>query len=613
MIYKTNKYLNADASSERSVMVDYYWSAKSYFFLLLKWLYEKRVHIENKHFYAEFTRTIEGTETTIREHIQKIYNIKTELSLRNLNDFETLSSYNKWNGSQAGQIYHSLIYDSMYKEKLAKNSYIALRKQLLDILYPKTKYRILSNKIDKIKQTDYKTINEYMEKILQELEGYIHVNELTRKEVERKQEEIFFKGLGAHTTIKITDQRLKTASFEEVINFLSELEETIIAQLTDAKQYCATTISDSKVKKTFSNKKWCKYHQSKFHNTKDCSLHRNDKEPKNNLLISELKTITQDGIKIQGKLNSKKLQFFIDTGATYNYIHKKLLKELDLKPIEAKPVTMIFGSGTKETTSLSVETKLALDEKEFFVKFYVLERIPEDLIIGYEFLVANNAILNINKRMLVLENNKKIPFIDAEKSTKESLDEILYETTLYERISTDIFGPFKYYEQKDNSTPEEKTGYILTISDIFSRETKLFFFKSFKTRQIIESIIYWTKIKEQPKHVISDNGRQYTSSALKNYFEEVGINHILIPTYAPKSNGISERINQTIAFILSINKNQTYSTSHKGNTVYKRNLTASKLDRKYGPKRLIEEVGSKGNWVRLKGDKTWTHIRNLKF
>lgn len=232
----------------------------------------------------------------------------------------------------------------------------------------------------------------------------------------------------------------------------------------------------------------------------------------------------------------------------------------------------------------------------------------------------------------------------------------------FERISTDIFGPFNL--ENYLSSERKKVGYILTITDIYSRLTKLKFLYKIDSASVIDGIEEWISTHKKPKVIISDNGRQYISNEIEDYLLDQDIKHILVPIYTPSSNGISESINKTISFMLSINKGETihktitmietvinynYNRSIKSspmaviqginsydpvarilefknpfseNIIYKvnvgdycreRNYMAKKLDHKYSNRKRIEEVSRRGYWVKLQGNKRWTHLKNLKF
>ena len=49
-----------------------------------------------------------------------------------------------------------------------------------------------------------------------------------------------------------------------------------------------------------------------------------------------------------------------------------------------------------------------------------------------------------------------------------------------------------------------------------------------------------------PNHIVTDNGVQFTSHKIKDYFAERGIKHSTTALYHPQGNGLVERINRTI-------------------------------------------------------------------
>ncbi|MGL5898737.1 MAG: hypothetical protein ACRCZW_03590, partial [Lactobacillaceae bacterium] len=234
-------------------------------------------------------------------------------------------------------------------------------------------------------------------------------------------------------------------------------------------------------------------------------------------------------------------------------------------------------------------------------------------------------------------------------------------TKPFERISIDIFGPFNL--QNYDHAGKKESGYILTITDIFSRYTRLYFNYKIDSKKIIEKLIEWRTLYGKPKCLISDNGRQYTSNILKEHLTKEDIIHSLVPIYSPKSNGISESINKTIAFMLSIKKgkrikdiikviektininyNRTLSAApftiinkyspydpfkrrielqNKLNNlpiikfklndmVYYKDHKSKKLEQKYRGKKKIVYIGNKGRWVKLEGENNFRHVSDLK-
>ncbi|KAF9761440.1 hypothetical protein NGRA_2646 [Nosema granulosis] len=124
----------------------------------------------------------------------------------------------------------------------------------------------------------------------------------------------------------------------------------------------------------------------------------------------------------------------------------------------------------------------------------------------------------------------------------------------FERITTDIYGPFPITDFKSENLRE--TGYILTITDVFTRYTKLHFSERINADIVIKELESWCANFSKPEIMISDNGKQYVNAKLERYLKIKDIKHLFIPEYTPSSNGISERLNKTISFILTINKDK---------------------------------------------------------
>lgn len=232
----------------------------------------------------------------------------------------------------------------------------------------------------------------------------------------------------------------------------------------------------------------------------------------------------------------------------------------------------------------------------------------------------------------------------------------LISSGLWKTISSDIVGPID--ASRYNSSNTKSKFYILTITDIYSRFTQINIIYSISTKEVKKAFELWFFKFEMPKNIITDNGRQYVSTELKRLFKENNINHILIPSYTPSSNGISERINRTINEILRIYKkkkpkelieimhrrlNQTYNNSlksipylvtekkvlpeaikqveklrdvtliKKGDKIYLRNFkNKNKEDDLYDGPYTVQEIGKKGNWLRVNGSSEWFHIKNIK-
>lgn len=67
---------------------------------------------------------------------------------------------------------------------------------------------------------------------------------------------------------------------------------------------------------------------------------------------------------------------------------------------------------------------------------------------------------------------------------------------------------------------------------------------------VIHEIKRWIKRYGPPETILSDQGRQYTATEYQSELSKQGVKRILCSAYSPTSNGMAERINQIITFVL---------------------------------------------------------------
>lgn len=122
-----------------------------------------------------------------------------------------------------------------------------------------------------------------------------------------------------------------------------------------------------------------------------------------------------------------------------------------------------------------------------------------------------------------------------------------------EKIATDIIGPFESKEFRTNFTTQKF--WILTIIDTFSKYTKVFPITTLESKNACSIFRKeWIDKEGKPQCIISDQGRTYISKRFKMFAESENIKHIINSPYNPQGNGIAERINKEILFIMRIFK-----------------------------------------------------------
>lgn len=118
----------------------------------------------------------------------------------------------------------------------------------------------------------------------------------------------------------------------------------------------------------------------------------------------------------------------------------------------------------------------------------------------------------------------------------------------FEHVSTDILGPIPtdYFPGKHT----HKKFWVMTMVDRCTRWTCLYGIYDISPKTIIKCLEKWIETYGPPKTVLSDQGRQYMATEFKEALLAYEITHSVCSAYNPTGNGISERLNPTIIFVL---------------------------------------------------------------
>jgi hypothetical protein len=106
-------------------------------------------------------------------------------------------------------------------------------------------------------------------------------------------------------------------------------------------------------------------------------------------------------------------------------------------------------------------------------------------------------------------------------------------------VAIDILGPL----------PRTKKGnqYLLVIADRFSKLVRTVPLSRITAASVAWAFMeQWVYLYGPPRHLLSDNGRQFTSDFFKTCCKAMGVQHIFTSAYHPQANGQVERFNRTI-------------------------------------------------------------------
>lgn len=93
--------------------------------------------------------------------------------------------------------------------------------------------------------------------------------------------------------------------------------------------------------------------------------------------------------------------------------------------------------------------------------------------------------------------------------------------------------------------------YIFAVVDAFSKFVWLYATKSTSAIEVIDRLKKQSIVFGNPRRIISDQGSAFTSKEFEGYCQGENIEHSLITTGIPRSNGQVERLNRTLIPLLT--------------------------------------------------------------
>ena len=115
----------------------------------------------------------------------------------------------------------------------------------------------------------------------------------------------------------------------------------------------------------------------------------------------------------------------------------------------------------------------------------------------------------------------------------------------FDRIGIDFLGPL----------PETENGhrYILVITDYCTRWTEAFATKNIKAETVAKILIAEIICRYlAPREILSDQSRNFLSKTVSEICKYFKINKINTSAYHPSTNGLTEKINDTLCKMLSV-------------------------------------------------------------
>jgi transposase InsO family protein len=160
------------------------------------------------------------------------------------------------------------------------------------------------------------------------------------------------------------------------------------------------------------------------------------------------------------------------------------------------------------------------------------------------------------KKMVEKDMVKGLPITTEDINAATEMCEVCNKTKLtrlpFPASTTKTSAPLELIHMDLCGPLEESLGkskYFATYLDDFSGYSAVVLLKNksdtFKATMDIFAL-YETQLEKKIKAVRTDNGGEYTSNQLEDYFKEKGVEHQTTMAYTPQQNGKAERLNRTL-------------------------------------------------------------------
>ena len=131
-------------------------------------------------------------------------------------------------------------------------------------------------------------------------------------------------------------------------------------------------------------------------------------------------------------------------------------------------------------------------------------------------------------------NNNMIPLEHKAKALKTN--------HIFQRVGLDIVSGF----------PTTDLGYckILVIVEFMSKHVSIFPLKTKSAPEVAENLWLWIPRFGPPATILTDLGSEFINKTVENLINKLGIERRVTSPYHPRTNGLTERMNDTVTMVL---------------------------------------------------------------
>lgn len=238
-----------------------------------------------------------------------------------------------------------------------------------------------------------------------------------------------------------------------------------------------------------------------------------------------------------------------------NLVSPAVLDDHGISTIFGKQVCKLVKQNNNETIGCAYRDNSGLYKLDGFVKRCVKAQASVNAVSGLELWrrrlghLSYKAVKETAKGDSTIDLSAKaddidcMPCIEGKKNNRPHQGKLVKEDAkVGDTIFSDVCGPF-------STRSLGKVKYFVTFVDGKSRYLEVMILK--KKSEVFACVKKYVAMMANQhgisiKKFYSDNGGEFCNNAMAEYFDSKGIIHIKTAPYNPMSNGIAERINQTL-------------------------------------------------------------------
>ncbi|KAI4293378.1 hypothetical protein PAPHI01_2652 [Pancytospora philotis] len=299
-------------------------------------------------------------------------------------------------------------------------------------------------KLEKIHVRNFGTITEYYRNCL---ELFKTADLCVSKEnvlTDREKVRLFNRGLASW--MRLEAARIEGKTMEETVKMIEKLER-------------AKTEHETRTfkPKQFPSSRYCTYHRSTSHDTRDCrtTRHREDTgkhgegitkqdgDEKANIIFEKRTSMTKATVKTQ--IEEREVEALCDTGATCSIVRRELCDELGLKKIQLDvPRRVELADGKRVELQHECEIQFTIKDipdARYKTKATILEGCGYELILGTDFMEQAETVINFKDATITIDgytlDRRKVDEQDSH-YPDEVLIEQAYECTETQKETNEI-------------------------------------------------------------------------------------------------------------------------------------------------------------------------------